>query len=712
MLRHAIAAALAALAGTAAAHQQNTLPSFVANLQPTKTYDASNDLLTAGLGTAGLQSAVPPPIADAVNPSAADLRRRAIYNNYRALVDVAPGGGFGTLFGPNVGLDGSAGTQGPIPGTETLAYSRTPPGHANVTMMVQVPANFDTNRPCIVTGTSSGSRGVYGAIGAAGEWALKRGCAVAYTDKGTGMGTHDLMTDTVNLIDGTRTTAELAANLSNFTAQLSGPQRAKFNSEWPNRFAFKHAHSRDNPERFWGRYTLQAVEFAFWVINEQYAPQDKHGRRMRAFRPDNTIVIAASVSNGGGAAIAAAEEDNRGLIDAVAVAEPNVQFGKRTDVQVLRGGVPVALDARPLYDYFTVGNLYQPCAALAVPTSAFAAGLNAARAANRCTTLAAMGLVSGADTPARAADALQKLRSYGWEPESDILHSSHYSLGATLGVTLTYANTYGRFGVTRNLCNYSFAVTDPVATSATFGQVIPAPAATVAQIFANGNGVPATSGINIVNNVSATGTPLLDAASKSPSSGLEDFNADGAACLRALATGRDPTTGNRLRGRAEEDAERVAEGVREVARSGDLGGRPAIIVHGRADALVPTNHSSRPYVALNRLREGHRSNLRYYEIANAQHFDAFLGLPGYSANFVPMHYYGTQALAMMWEHLVNGTALPPSQVVRTVPRGLTDPANPASAVNPLTAANVPPVAPAPAAGNVIVVVPGVIDVPN
>jgi hydroxybutyrate-dimer hydrolase len=58
----------------------------------------------------------------------------------------------------------------------------------------------------------------------------------------------------------------------------------------------------------------------------------------------------------------------------------------------------------------------------------------------------------------------------------------------------------------------------------------------------------------------------------------------------------------------------------------------------------------------------------------------------------------------MWDHLVNGTALPPSQVVRTVPRG--------AAANPLTAANVTPVQAAPAAGDVIVVAPGVIDVPN
>lgn len=54
--------------------------------------------------------------------------------------------------------------------------------------MVQVPASFNPAQPCIVTATSSGSRGIYGAIGTAGEWGLKHGCAVAYTDKGSGNG--------------------------------------------------------------------------------------------------------------------------------------------------------------------------------------------------------------------------------------------------------------------------------------------------------------------------------------------------------------------------------------------------------------------------------------------------------------------------------------------------------------------------------------------
>ena len=57
----------------------NSQPSFVAGVVQRATFDGSgNDLLTAGLGKTGLQSAVSPTINDALNPTAAELRRLAI----------------------------------------------------------------------------------------------------------------------------------------------------------------------------------------------------------------------------------------------------------------------------------------------------------------------------------------------------------------------------------------------------------------------------------------------------------------------------------------------------------------------------------------------------------------------------------------------------------------------------------------------------------
>src|SRR5512140_3748356 len=66
----------------------------------------ADDLLTAGLGRTGLAGASPP-VANPVAPTAAELRRLAIWNNYRSLVDVNARGGYGTLYGPNVDAGGN-----------------------------------------------------------------------------------------------------------------------------------------------------------------------------------------------------------------------------------------------------------------------------------------------------------------------------------------------------------------------------------------------------------------------------------------------------------------------------------------------------------------------------------------------------------------------------------------------------------------------------
>src|SRR5205085_3923368 len=150
-------------------------------------YDGvTNDLLTAGLGKTGLGSATPPGFVNPLNPTAEELRRFAIYNNYRALVDPTPGGGYGTLYGPDVMADGTVtSSEGLVAGDEYVAFERGRDGRNRVTMMVQVPDRFVPSASCIIAAPSSGSRGVYGAIATAGEWGLKHGCAVAYSDNST-----------------------------------------------------------------------------------------------------------------------------------------------------------------------------------------------------------------------------------------------------------------------------------------------------------------------------------------------------------------------------------------------------------------------------------------------------------------------------------------------------------------------------------------------
>ena len=146
-----------------------------------------------------------------------------------------------------------------------------------------------------------------------------------------------------------------------------------------------------------------------------------------------------------------------------------------------------------------------------------------------------------------------------------------------------------------------------------------------------------------------------------------------------------------------------------MKRNGNLRGKPAIIVQGRSDTLLPVNHTGRAYTALNKSVDT-ASKLSYYEVANAQHFDTFVGnagLPGYDTRLVPLHRYVVQALDIMYANLKNGTAIPPSQVVRTTPRGGTPGAAPA-----ITAANVPPIAATPAAADAITFSSSTLNIPN
>jgi hydroxybutyrate-dimer hydrolase len=691
-----LAAVLAACGG--GSHDLNEKPSYVGDVTATEYDGTTDDLLTAGLGRTGLAGA-PPAVVDPAAPTATELRRAAIYNNYRAMLDMTAAGGYGSLYGPNLDAGGNdTGGEGMIAGTEYIAYSDDGSGRQNVTLMVQLPNNFDTDAPCIVTATSSGSRGIYGAI-STGEWGLKRGCAVAYTDKGTGSAPHDLAADTVPLIDGTRAGAAAAGSEAQFNAGLTDAERAAFDTATPNRLAFKHAHSQRNPEKDWGRYTLRAVEFAFYVINERHGERDERGRRERTFKGGNTLVIASSISNGGGAAIAAAEQDTRGLIDGVAVAEPAVELPAAPGVQVRRGATLVPTVGKPLVDFTTYANLFQQCAALSTqlagtPFQAAYATNFGFVAGNRCASLRAQGLLTGNTTAEQADEALQKLRDYGWEADSDALQASHIAFEIAPAVSITFANALSRASVKDHLCGFSYAA------ATNLGAVTAMDPAQLAQMFATGNGVPpqALPNVQLINNLNPAG-PVRDLLSMSPSTNTMDWNLDGALCLRNLVTGNDAA------------AQALQAGLDETRRNGNLRGKPAVIVHGRNDALLPVNHTSRPYYALNQTVEGGASRLSYLEVTNAQHFDGFIGLPailpGYDTRYVPLHVYLNHALDAVYANLRDGTALPPSQVVRTTPRGGTPGAAPA-----ITAANVPPPSTAPAAGDQITMNGSTVQVPD
>ncbi|WP_321810185.1 MULTISPECIES: D-(-)-3-hydroxybutyrate oligomer hydrolase [unclassified Burkholderia] len=667
--------------------QANQLPAFVAGDVRTTTYDGStDDLLTGGLGKTGLASATPPAFANATSPVAAELRRLAIWSNYRALVDMSTNGGYGRFWGPNVDLAGNDTLgEGKIAGTEYLAFADDGSGTQNVSLLVQVPAGFDPAHPCIVTATSSGSRGVYGAISAAGEWGLKRACAVAYTDKGTGNGAHELATDTVTLIDGTLASAGSAGHRSIFTANVGAATLAAYNRDFPNRYAFKHAHSQQNPEQDWGKDTLEAVQFAYWALNQQFGPLLDGSRRGVRYLPGSISTIAASVSNGGGASLAAAEQDTQGWITAVVVGEPQVNVNLGAGAQIREGGSAISAAGKPLADYMTLANMLQPCAAAAseLTTAPYLSALphsttNSIRAA-RCSSLAAAGVISGNDLQSQASSALAQLHAAGYETDSDFLQAPMWDSQAVPAVAATYANAYTRSSATDNLCGFSFGTTNASGAAAA-----PAGNSPMLNVFGTGNGVPPTNGINLVYNAGATGAADHRLATS-------DASYAGAACLHALWTQGNPA---------------MAASVSAVRVTGKLQNKPTIIVQGRSDALVPVNHASRAYLAQNSIADGAHSQLSFYEITNGQHFDAFLSVAGFDTRFIPVHYYYLQALNLMWDHLTRGTPLPPSQIVRTTPRG----GVPGQAPQ-LAAANLPPIASVPAA-NAIQVANGIVDIPH
>ncbi len=556
-----------------------------------------DDLLTAGLGLDGLRAMAPPAFANVEAPTAAELRRRAVWSSWRGIADLAPGGGFGDVFG----------SAAAVPGREYSAYATVPGARHAHRVMLQVPDAFDTEARCVVVSASSGSRGIYGAIAVAGSWGLPRGCAVAYTDKGAGSDYFDLDAQRGARADGSPGGSD-AGDLAFAPDAAPGTGGV----------AFKHAHSQDNPEADWGRHVRQAAEFALATLDEAFPAA-------APFTPANTRVIAVGISNGGGAVLRAAELDGGdGWLDAVVAAEPNVFVD--------------GAGARSLYDYATEAALLMPCGLLhlqGLPQPPLAAQV-APGWTQRCASLRAAGLVAGEDVATQARSAHAALRAGGWTDEA--LRAGTLSVGFDLwrAVAVTYASTYGRYGPGEHPCGFSFAA------QGADGAPRPATAAERAAWWSDGSGIPPGPGAGLID-ARLSGT---------------DPTFPGLQCLRALATDDGA------------DALRVQRGIDGVRAGPPRAGLPVVVIHGVDDGLVPMAFSSAPYVA--RAQAAGR-DVRYWQVRNAQHFDAFLGLPDYAARYVPLLPYVHAALDRVVAHLDDGAALPGDAVIATTPRGAGQP---------------------------------------
>ena len=536
-------------------------------------------MLTGGLGLAGLRAMVPPTFADAEHPTPAELRRRALWSNWRGIADLVPGGGYAELYG----------SVANVPGREFSAFAQLPGATQPHRVLLQLPDDFDAGKRCIVVTAASGSRGIYGAIAVAGAWGLPKGCAVAYTDKGAGTDYFDLDAGQGIAADGTVAAADAALAFKPAPVGGSG-------------VAYKHAHSQDNPESDWGRHVKQAAQFALATLNEQLPTQ-------APFTFDNTRVIAVGISNAGGAVLRAAE-DGDDWLDAVVAGEPNV----------LASGH----GSRALYDYTTEAALLMPCAlpALGIPAMP---GSEA-----KCAVLAAKGLIAGGDLKAQQQDALDKLHASGWTDAAMRAGSISVAFDLWRAIGVGYASAYGRYPHDAHPCGYRYSALNVDFSPRT------ATAAERAAWFADASGIPPGAGVGIVDP-----QPLTD------------LGLSGLQCLRALWTGDGA------------DAQRVRKGIEETRAGLPRKGLPVVVIHGTDDGLVPQAFTSAPYVAM---AQAAGRDVRYWQVRNAQHFDAFLGFPQYGAVYLPLLPYVYAALDRVDAHLDGKGALPANAVIATVPR--------------------------------------------
>lgn len=553
-----------------------------------------DDLLSAGLGLAALAGA-PVPFANPLDPTAAELRRRAIQTSWKGIADLGPLGGYGTVYGgvPNV------------PGREYQMFARVPGAHAPHRVLLQLPDQFNHSKRCLVVTASSGSRGIYGSISLAGAWGLPRGCAVAYTDKGTGSGYYDYADNSGVALDGRRAKRGEAA----LEFQPSpAPSTAGI--------AIKQMHSGDNPEADWGRDVIQAAQFGLAMLDRAYPDE-------APFTPQNTKIIATGISNGGGAVLQAAGLDHDGFFAGVVALEPNVYASEH---------------GRALFDYATEAAIWLPCALTSerfsmTPFARGPTGQPPAAWLLRCASLHEQGRLTGQSAAEQAEQAYGHLRTRGWTDEAMGTAATTTAFDLWRVVTAGYASSYLRRGVTDMPCGFHYAatgvgalpgVTDPVARAAW---------------WADASGIPPGNGVGLFGGVGVSTDPTLV----------------GEDCLRALWTGDD------------HESQALHASIAATAAKLPRSDLPLWVLHGASDGLLPTAFSSEPYVAW--LREQGRKPV-YWKIPHAQHFDAFLALPGFGELHVPLLPYGYVALDRLWAHLYDGAAWPDSlPTPAATPRG-------------------------------------------
>jgi hydroxybutyrate-dimer hydrolase len=483
-----------------------------------------DDLLSAGLGLVGL-AGLPSPFAHPLDPGAQELRRRAIQTSWKGIADLGPLGGYGTVYGgvPDV------------PGREYQAFARIPGARSPHRVLLQLPDNFDRQKRCLVVTASSGSRGIYGAIALAGAWGLPHGCAVAYTDKGTGAGYFDYADDSGVALDGRR------AKRGEAELEFQPPPAAATAG-----IAIKHVHSGDNPEADWGRHVIEAAQFGLAMLDRAFPAE-------APFTPQNTKIIAAGISNGGGAVLQAAGLDQEHFFAGVVALEPNVH---------------VQDHGRALYDYATEAAIWLPCALSAdyfatAPLARGPRGVPLPTWPIRCANLRAQGKLGGSTVAVQAEQARQYLHARGWTDEAMRTAASTTAFDLWRVIAAGYASAYLRRGATDMPCGFHYAA---IGVGGLPGMADPVTRATW---WADGSGIPPGNGIGLFGGVNVSPDPTLI----------------GSECLRALWTGDD------------HEAQALHASVAATAARLPRRDLPLWVLHGAGDGLLPSAFGSEPYVA-------------------------------------------------------------------------------------------------------------------
>jgi hydroxybutyrate-dimer hydrolase len=255
------------------------------------------------------------------------------------------------------------------------------------------------------------------------------------------------------------------------------------------------------------------------------------------------------------------------------------------------------------------------------PFARGAGGVPPPAGALRCASLGARGLVDGSTLPAQAQAAYRHLQAAGWTDAALESAATTTAFDVWRAVAAGYASAYLRRDAAHMPCGFRYAATGAD------GQPGEATPAVRASWWSDASGIPPGNGVGVYGGADSSADPTLD--------GLQ--------CLRTLWTA-DGTEAQALRASVAATAARMPRA--------DL---PLWIVHGASDGLVPVAFSSAPYVAW--LRDAGRRPL-YWQIPHAQHFDAFLALPGFGARHVPLLPYGYAALDRLWAHLRGGAAWP------------------------------------------------------